>query len=78
MFAGLHDFTGESFRIYTPSGVLEYEVFARRTVAADDALYILPVPEEHEGRVVTLSTCVFRRDDLRFVVQGILVREERL
>jgi len=76
MFAGLHDFTGETFRIYTHSGVLEYVVFSRRTVAADDPLYILPPLEEHEGRIVTLSTCVFRRDDLRFIVQGRLIQED--
>jgi len=73
MFAGLHDFTGGTFRIYTPHRVLEYEVFSKRTVSATDTLYLLPPPEEHEGRIVTLSTCVFRRDDLRFVVQGRLL-----
>ena len=73
MFAGLHDFTGESFRIYTPGGVLEFEVFAKRTVAANDELYSLPAPDEAGGRVVTLSTCVFRRGDLRFIVQGRLL-----
>jgi len=75
MFAGLHGFTGETFRIYTHNGVLEYEVFFRRTVAADDVLYMLLPLEEHEGRIVTLSTCVFRRDDLRFVVQGRLLED---
>jgi len=73
MFAGLHGFTGETFRIYTHNQVLEYEVFSRRTVAADDVLYIIPSLEEHEERIVSLSTCVFRRDDLRFVMQGRLV-----
>ena len=75
MFAGLHGFTGDSFRIYTHNGILEYEVFSRRTVAADDVLYILPPLEDAEGRIVTLSTCVFRRDDLRFVVQGRLIQD---
>jgi len=74
MFAGLHSFTGERFRIYTHNGVLEYAVFSRRIVAADDVLYMLPPPEEMEGRTVTLSTCVFRGDDLRFVVQGRLMQ----
>jgi len=75
MFAGLHTFTDGTFRIYTPHRVLEYEVFAIRTVAADDVLYILPPLEANESRIVTLSTCVFRRDDLRFVVQGRLWEE---
>jgi len=77
MFAGLHGFTGDTFRIYTHNGVLEYAVFSRRIVAADDVLYMFPSLEEHEGRIVTLSTCVFRRDDLRFVVQGILVEGDK-
>jgi len=74
MFAGLHGFWGETFRIYTPHGVLEYEVFSRRTVPADDPLYILPSLEKNEGHIVTLSTCVFRRDNLRFIVQGRLAQ----
>jgi len=75
MFAGLHGFTGDTFRIYTPHRVLDYEVFAKRTVAATDPLYLLPPLEEMEGRIVTLSTCVFRRDDLRFIVQGRLIQD---
>jgi len=76
MFAGLHGFTGDTFRIYTHHGVLEYVIFSRRTVSADDVLYILPPLDDIEGRIVTLSTCVFRRNDLRFVVQGRLIQED--
>ena len=72
MFAGLHDWTGNSFRIYTPSGVLEFEVFSKRTVAANDPMFSLLPVERCGRRVVTLSTCVFRQGDLRFIVQGIL------
>ena len=76
MFAGLHDFMGTSFRIYTPSGVLEFEVFTKRIVAADDELYSFPPQGEGGRRAVTLSTCVSRRGDLRLIVQGVRRQED--
>ena len=69
MFAPLHSWTGDRFFIHTPDGVLEFEVFNRQAVPADDELYALHYTD-NEVQVVTLSTCVTGRPHLRYVVQG--------
>jgi len=73
MFAQLHGFTGDRFEIHTPDEqVLEYEVFARQTVSATHHLYSTLDSVREDGReVVTLSTCVFRRPNVRYIVQGV-------
>jgi len=74
MFAPLHGWDGTRFRIYTPEGVFEYEVFARQTVPRNSQLYsMFDSPRDDEAQVVTLSTCTFRRPAYRFVVQGVLI-----
>ena len=71
MFAPLHGWDGDRFRIYTPDGVLEFEVFARQTVPRNSPLYSLfDSPKDDGAQVVTLSTCMFRRPAYRFVVRG--------
>jgi sortase B len=74
MFAPLHGWAGDHFVIHTPDGRrLEYLVFARYTVAANDPLFAFASDLGDGVQVVTLSTCVFRREDLRYVVHGKLV-----
>lgn len=74
MFAPLHAWDGEQFRIYTPGGVLEYEVFARQTVSRNNPLYsTFESPRDDGLQVVTLSTCTFRRPAYRFVIQGVRI-----
>ena len=76
MFAGLHGWAGDRFVIHTLDGrTLEYIVFARYTVSANDPLFAMQGPAPGDGaQVVTLSTCVFRRGDLRYVVHGRLYK----
>jgi len=74
MFARLHGWEGGHFRIYTPEGVLEFEVFARQTVPRNSPLYsMFDSPRDDGTQVMTLSTCTFRRPAYRFVVQGVLI-----
>jgi len=74
MFAPLHGWDGTRFRIYTPEGIFEYEVFARQTVPRNSPLYsMFDSPRGGEAQVVTLSTCTFRRPAYRFVVQGVRI-----
>jgi len=74
MFAPLHRWNGDRFRIYTPEGVWEYEVFARQMVPRNSPLYsMFDSPRDDGAQVVTLSTCTFRRPAYRFVVQGVLI-----
>jgi len=71
MFAGLHGWDGDRFVIHTLDGrTLEYIVFARYTVSANDPLFAFASDLGGGAQVVTLSTCVFRRGDLRYVVHG--------
>ena len=69
MFAPLHGWTGDSFTIHTPGGVLEFTVFDRQTVRADSEIFAL-CNTDTGPRVVTLSTCVSGQVHFRLVVQG--------
>jgi len=69
MFAPLHGWTGDYFIIHTPEGTMVFEVFDRRMVSATDEIYQLRDTEDGE-LIVTLSTCVNGRADLRFVVRA--------
>jgi len=69
MFAPLHGWMGDRFIIYTPNGVLEFEVFNRQPVGATHEIYQLY--DTGTGvRVITLSTCISGSPSLRLVVQG--------
>ena len=70
MFAPLHGWTGDYFIIHTPDGIMVFEVFDRRMVSATDEIYQLHDMENGE-QIVTLSTCVNGRAEMRFVVRGI-------
>jgi len=71
MFAPLHGWGGDRFVVHTLDGrTLEYVVFARYTVSANDPLFAFDSDLGDGAQVVTLSTCVFRRGDLRYVVHG--------
>lgn len=72
MFAALHGFLGDTIIIHTPDAVLTFAVFARHTVPANHELYALR--NRDAGQMITLSTCVNGRSDLRFVVQGSLAQ----
>jgi len=69
MFAQLHGWQGDRFVIYTPNGVLEFEVFNRQTIRATHEIYQLHDTGD-EVRVVTLSTCISGRPSMRLVAQG--------
>ena len=72
MFAGLHGWTGDTFRIYTPDGrVLTYAVTKRRAVSVWSDIFL----SNADG--VLLVTCVISRPDVRLVVWGELQNEER-
>lgn len=67
MLASLHGFTGDTIFIYTPDGrVLEYEVFFRGNLAADDERLVTDIEEE----ALTLVTCINNRPDIRFVIRA--------
>ena len=70
MFAPLHDWQGEHFFIHTPDGVSVYEVSSRRIVSARDELFSFVLPEDADGSIVMLSTCVFQRPAERLVIEG--------
>jgi len=70
MFAGLHTWSGGLFFIHTADGSLEFEVFNREIVCQYDDVFVLPGIVLDDALVVTLSTCMFGNDDLRYVVQG--------
>ena len=73
MFAGLHTWDGALFFIHTKTHSLKFDVFNRAILCQYDELFVLPDRIIDDKRVVTLSTCVFGNDDLRYVVQGIYI-----
>ena len=71
MFAPLHGWDGDHFIIYTPDGMMAFEVFDRQIVQANDELFQLRSPPTDNGaRVVMLSTCVTGRPSVRYVIQA--------
>ncbi|MCL2587879.1 MAG: class B sortase [Oscillospiraceae bacterium] len=71
MFAPLHGWSGDRFMIHTPDGTMEFEVFDRQVVRADDELFqFRDTPSDSGARVVMLSTCVTGQQSIRYVIQG--------
>ena len=72
MFAGLHGWTGDTFRIYTPDGrMLTFAVTKRKVVSVWSDVFL----SNAEGTL--LVTCVSGRPDVRLVVWSELQNEER-
>jgi len=82
MFAELLQYRNLSFLeahpviiIYTPDGVLMYEILSARIIPARNAVYSADYEPEWAGgrQIATLSTCVNGSPDQRMVVQGQLM-----
>jgi len=69
MFAPLHGWDGDVFFVHTPDETLRFEVFIRRIVPATDEIYQFYNVDDGV-QIVTLSTCVNGRPDMRFVIQA--------
>jgi len=72
MFASLHSWNGDQFIIHTQDKTLVFEVFNRQTVHETHDLYQF-IDIDDTTKIVTLSTCVSGRQDMRLVVQGKLL-----